>query len=108
MPKKQNEVAKRTALAKAAIQGAIDDEMSVGLFVSHHLGELKAAYWKKHTGRPKPTPQQVVDLLELRSHWGGDADLDCFDFTLPGDVTDYVISVGFNRAGKVESVAMES
>jgi len=108
MSKKQDEVAKRTTAAKAAIEDAIDDESSVGLFVSHHLGELEAAYWKKHTGTPKPTRKQVVDLLVLRSHWGGDAEVDCFDFTLPGDVTDYVISVGFDDAGKVGSLEMES
>jgi hypothetical protein len=108
MGKKQDEVSKRTTAAKAAIASAIDDEVSVGLFVSHHLGELEAAYWKKHTGTPKPTPRQVVDLLVLRSHWSGDDDMDRFDFTLPGDVTDYVISVGFDNAGKVASVEMES
>jgi hypothetical protein len=108
MGKKQDEVSKRTTAAKAAIQNAIDDESSVGLFVSHHLSELEAAYWKKHTGTPKPTPKQVVNLLVLRSHWGGDDEMDRFDFTLPDDVTDYVISVGFDDAGKVGSVEMES
>ena len=110
MSNKQDEVAKRTTAAKAAIQKAIDDEESVGLFVSHHLSELKPAYWKKRTGTPKPTPQQVVDLLELRSHWGedGDGGLDRFDFTLLGDVTDYVLSVSFNKKGRVEGVELES
>jgi hypothetical protein len=108
MNKKQDEIAKRAAAAKAAIESAIDDESSVGLFVSHHLGELDAAYWKKYTDTSKPTPKQVVDLLVLRSNWGGAAEIDRFDFTLPGDVTNYVISVEFNDAGKVESLAMES
>lgn len=102
MSKKINEVAKRTTAAKKAIQNAVDNESSVGLFISHHLSELEAAYWEKLTGTPKPTPKQVVDLLVLRSHWGGDADMDRFDFTLPDDVTDYVISVGFDDAGKSE------
>jgi hypothetical protein len=108
MSKKQDEVSNRTAAAKAAIQSAIDDESSVGVFVSHHISELEAAYWKKHAGTPKPTPKQVVDLLVLRSHWGGDDELDRFDFTLPDDVTDYVVSVGFDDAGEVASVEMES
>jgi len=107
MSKQQDEIAKRTKAAKAAIQNAIDDESSVGLFVSHHLSELEAAYWMKH-GTPKPTRQQVIDLLVLRSHWGGDAELDHFDFTLPDDVTDYVISVRFDDTGEVEGLEMES
>lgn len=108
MGKQQDEVAKRTRAAKAAIASAIDDEMSVGLFVSHHLGELEAAYWKKHAGTQKPTPRQVVELLVLRSYWGGDDEMDRFDFTLPDDVTNYVISVRFDDTGKVGSVQMES
>lgn len=108
MSKERDQVARRTTAAKKAIQNAVDDESSVGLFISHHLSELEATYWKKHTGTPKPTPKQVIDLLVLRSHWGGDTDMDRFDFTLPDDVTDYVISVGFDDAGKVGSIEMES
>jgi hypothetical protein len=49
----------------------------------------------------------------LRSHWGDDDDgdeegIDTFDFTLPDEVTDYVISVRFDEDGEVESVSMES
>ena len=31
-----------------------------------------------------------------------------FDFTLPGEVTDYVLSVGFDKKGKVRSIDLES
>jgi len=46
----------------------------------------------------------------LRSHWGDDDDngLEVFDFTLPDDVTDYVISVRFDANGEVEEISMES
>jgi len=108
MSEKRDEVARRTSAARSAIQSALADESSVALFVSHHLGALESTYWKKHTGTAKPTPKQIIDVLELRSHWGGAAELDRFDFTLPGGVTDYVISVGFDEAGEVGSVAMES
>lgn len=110
MSNKQAEVTKRRAAAKAAIREAADDESSVGMFVSHHLDELDAAYWKKHCGSAKPTSSKVIDVLELRSHWGEDDQegLDVFDFTLPGDVTNYVISVRFDEAGEVESIDMES
>jgi hypothetical protein len=34
--------------------------------------------------------------------------MEFFDFTLPGKVTDYVISVHFDAAGKVHEISMES
>ena len=106
--KKSNEIERRTAAARAAIQSAVGDKLSVGFFIFHHLNELGATYWKEKTGKSKPTPRQVVDLLVLRSHWGGDAEMDRLDFTLPSGVTDYVISVRFDEAGKVEGLEMES
>jgi hypothetical protein len=49
-------------------------------------------------------------MLDLRSHWGaGDAEgIDAFDFTLPGGVTNYVISVRFDDKGDVAEISMES
>lgn len=46
----------------------------------------------------------------LRSHWGDEDDdgIDTFDFTLPEDITDYVISVRFDEEGQVEEITMES
>jgi hypothetical protein len=113
MSKSDKEIARRTAAALAAIKQSLGAEDSpVSMFASHHVEELDAAYWKKHASTAKPTPKQVVDLLELRSHWGGDGDdddgIDVFDFTLPGDVTDYVISVRFDEDGEVQEVDMES
>ena len=107
------EVERRTAVALAAIKREMDEgecESSVALFVSHHLEELDATYWESRAGTPQPSPKQVLDLLELRSHWGeeGEDDLDVFDFTLPGDLTDYVISVRFDDNGDVQGIEMES
>ncbi|MUI16138.1 DUF2004 domain-containing protein [Massilia dura] len=34
--------------------------------------------------------------------------MDVFDFSLPDDVTDYVISVRFDDSGEVENISMES
>src|SRR5215831_8173428 len=112
------EIQRRTTAALLAIKQAMnesDDDCSVKLFVSHHLQELDAAYWKKHTGKPRPSPKKVLDLLELRSHWGEDDDgdidengIETFDFTLPGDVTQYVICVKFDEDGEVEDIEMES
>jgi len=103
----------RTATALDAIKRSLDDgndDSGVSLFASHHLEELDAAYWKSHVGTPRPSVKQIIDLLELRSHWGDEDDdgIDTFDFTLPGKVTDYVISVRFDDDGEVEDISMES
>ncbi len=107
------EIERRTAVALTAIKQMLDKgegEYSVGLFVSHHLEELGAAYWKKHVGTARPSPKKVLALLELRSHSGEEDEngIDTFDFTLPGDVTDYVLSVRFDENGDIEDISMES
>jgi len=111
MSKSNEEIARRTAAAMAAIKQSLDEEDSaVSLFASHHVEQLDAQYWKKNAGTAKPSAKQVVDLLELRSHWGDEDEdgIDTFDFTLPGDVTNYVVSVRFDEDGEVEGVSMES
>jgi hypothetical protein len=109
MGKRENEIAKRTTAALAAIKQSLDTE-EVSLFVSHHVAELDATYWEKHAGTMQPNSKQVVALLHLREHWGDEDEngLDTFDFTLPGDVTDYVISVRFDEDGEIEDISMES
>jgi len=106
------EVVRRTTVALAAIKQSIgtNDDIGVDLFASHHLQELDQAYWRKHAGTPHPTPKQIINLLELRSHWGYESHdgIDAFDFTLPGDVTNYLISVRFNKRGEIEDISMES
>jgi len=108
-----DEVAKREKAALAAIRrafGTEEDEFGATMFVSHHIDELDASYWQAHLGANKPESVRVLDLLELRSHWGDDGNdgIEVFDFTLPNSVTDYVISVRFDEAGKVEEITMES
>lgn len=90
--------------------GTDDAEYGANLFVSHHLEELDASYWKKHLGAEKPEPSQILEILVLRSHWSDDDDngTEVFDFTLPDDVTDYVISVRFDHAGEIDEISMES
>lgn len=107
------EIQKREAAARAAIVqtvGTEDGECGAGEFISHHLEELEPEYWSRHLGTQHPAPAQVVSILELRGHWSADNEngLDVFDFTLPGDVTDYVISVRFTDAGAIEDISMES
>lgn len=107
----EEEIARRTIAALAAIKQSADEaDSGVTLFASHHLEELDLTYWQQHAGTPQPSRDRILDLLELRSHWGSDGEngIDVFDFTLPGDVTDYVISVRFDDDGAVGDISMES
>ena len=111
MPTNPDEIKRREAAARTAINkafGTADDEFGATLFVSHHLEELDSSYWKKHLSTETPEPRRVLDLLVLRSHWGGDDEIDTFDFTLPEEVTDYVISVTFDESGEVSEITTES
>ena len=104
------EVEKRTKLALDAIRqayGTEAGEFSTTLFVRHHLEELPKDYWQEHAGTDAPDPTVVLDLLEFKSNWGDD-DLENFDFSLPGDVTDYVLSVRFDDVGEIDEISMES
>jgi hypothetical protein len=105
------ETRRREAAARAKFHsafGTADDEFGATLFVSHHLEELDPIYWKKHLSTATPNPRRVLDILVLKSHWGGDDELDTFDFTLPGDITDYVLSVTFDEDGAIADMTMES
>lgn len=81
-------------VALAAIRqahGTDDGEDSIDLFVAHHLEELPQDYWHEQLATATPDSAAVIGLLVCRSSWGKD-DVENFDFTLPGDVTDYVVS----------------
>ena len=108
-----DEIERRRNAAIEAIRrahGTADDEHGATLFVSHHLDEIGDNYWIKHCGAARPDATQVLDILVLQSHWGEDDDdgIDTFDFTLPDDVTSYVLSVEFDENGDVSGVSMES
>lgn len=111
MPNHSDEISRRETAARAAINSALakeGDDSGVALFVSHHLAELGPSYWKKHLATETPNSKLVLDLLELKSHWGGNDEIENFDFTLPGEVTDYIICVRFGDDGSVSEVVMES
>jgi hypothetical protein len=108
-----SEVQRRAERAIAAIRAAFGteaDEYGATLFVSHHLAELPKEYWLEQLGSAAPSPAAVLDLLTLKSSWGDEDDdgLENFDFTLPGEVTNYVISAHFDDTGEVDAVSMES
>lgn len=104
------EVQKRQKLALDAIKQALGTEAgadSVNLFVEHHLEELPQSYWQQHLGLSTPEPAAVIGLLQLRSSWG-EGDIEYFDFTLPDEVTDYVVSVHFDSGDTIDDISMES
>jgi hypothetical protein len=104
------EVEKRARLALDAIRNAFGTqagEAGVDLFVEHHLAEIPESYWREHTGSVKPGPDAVLGLLVLESSWG-EGDIENFDFSLPGDVTQYVVCVRFGDTGEIEEISMES
>ncbi len=110
----QREIGRREKVALAAIKQSLNTEageFGASLFASHHLEELDGAYWKEHLDTPRPEPAGVLSLLCLQSHWSDDDDengIDIFDFCLPGDVSNYLLSVRFDENGEVEKIAMES
>jgi len=85
--------------------GTEQGQYGIDEFVSHHVQELPKSYWLKHLGTEDPSYEQVIDLLIFRSKWD---DGEVYDFTLPEEITDYVISVSFNEDGAIEDIVMES
>ena len=117
MPANSQEISRREKAARAhidAVYGSPEDEFDVTLFVSHHLSELDASYWMKHTGTSKPDARQVLRLLEAcfdsqeEDLEEEEEVLDTLDFTLPDGVTNYVICVEFDDSGNIARVSMES
>lgn len=103
-------VKEREKMALDAIKqsfGTEAGEDGVNLFVEHHLAELPKSYWQQHLDTDAPEPSAVINLLQFRSSWGDD-EIEYFDFTLPGEVTDYVVSAHFDSAGSIDSISMES
>ena len=95
-------------LALEAIEkssGTEDGEYGIDAFVTHHIEELPAEFWKKYLNTATPTTGEVISILVLLS----ERDMvKSYDFTLPDDVTNYVVCVRFSDQGVVEDVSMES
>lgn len=75
------------------------------------LQEISPKYWQHHTGLTRPDAKQVIELLStqrfLDFHSVEEND-DSIDFSLPENVTDYVLCVSFDEDGNVEDISMES
>jgi len=107
----QAELSRRESAARQAIKNGFDmedEESGVAMFVAFHLEELPSDYWQAQLKTARPDPEAVLDILELHAPWGEDNEMEYFDFTLPGKVTDYVISVHFDGKGKIVDISMES
>jgi len=89
--------------------GKPEGEMNVDLFVSHHKEEVDAEEWKSCLGDNNPSDQAILACLVFKDCWDSKEDgvPDTYDFTLPDDLTQYVLSVRFDGE-EVESVDMES
>ena len=106
------ELIRRRQVALEAIQDAVGTEVgefSADLFVSHHLEEIDAAYWLERLGTAKPDSKQILGLLILLSDSGEEeGEFKQLDFTLPGDVSNYILSVQFDDSGNIDEICMES
>ncbi|UXI03308.1 DUF2004 domain-containing protein [Photobacterium sp. TY1-4] len=97
---------KKVELALEAIRashGTESGEYGIDLFVSHHLDELPATVWLEIIGKENPSFDDVLSALILTY-----AEDDVYDFTLPNDVTNYLISVSFDENGQIVDIVMES
>ncbi|MEM1221686.1 MAG: DUF2004 domain-containing protein [Verrucomicrobiota bacterium] len=107
----ETEIQRRTKIARDAIRAAYgteEDEYGATLFVSYHLEEVESSYWKERYQTDSPEPFQILDSLVLKSDFEDEEDLDSFDFTLPGNATNYLICVTFDENGEVEDISTES
>ena len=98
------------AVAFAAIRKDYDDspmEGVVGRFISHHREIFDREEWEGASIPYPPTSVDVLAAIECREIWE-DAEAYMCDFSLPADLTNYVICVRIGRGGDVESVDMES
>ena len=80
-------------------------EYGIDLFISHHLKELSDDDWILALGKTNPSPQEILNSLTLPEP---SEDGLMYDFTLPNDVTDYILCVSFGEDGTIEDISMES
>lgn len=105
---KERQVAAREAIK--SLYGKPQGKYGPTLFVSHHLEEIEPEYWLRTVGVPQPSPEQVLEALVFMDAWtsGSGDTVNTFDFRLPGNVTNYLLSVRFLDDGHVQYVSMES
>ncbi|WP_170336830.1 DUF2004 domain-containing protein [Ruegeria arenilitoris] len=92
-----------------ALYGTPEGEFGPTLFVSHHKEELETDYWTDTYSTDAPTAEQILDSLVLVDTWSSEDDdnVDTYDFSLPNEATNYLLSARFED-GEVVEVSMES
>ena len=101
----------KTALAKIkSLHGTPEGEYGPTLFVSHHLEEISKAEWMELLKTETPTSEQMLDALVLIDAWSSYDDdvVDTYDFGLPDNLTNYLLSARFSKDYKSIEVSMES
>ncbi|MGI9444139.1 MAG: hypothetical protein ACR2N1_16835 [Rubripirellula sp.] len=85
----------------------------IGLFAKHHSDELPPEYWTEHLGTEDPSLHDILSILIPLESDDEEEDLDeeeeiLVDFTLPGDATQYLLSVSLNESTQIVDISMES
>ena len=102
------------AARRAIVQFGPDSEAfpCIGLYASHHREELDAKYWADQLGVGSPPSDTILELLVPVDADEDESEDDqgeyMIDFTLPGDVTQYVLCVRIDHSGQVVDITMES
>ena len=102
---------KKAALDKiVSLYGKAEGDDGPTLFVDHHLEEIEAGYWLKTYGSASPDPERILRSLDLVDTWSDDDGdtTNVLDFSLPDNVTNYLISVRFGEDGEISDILMES
>ncbi len=99
-------IEEKVKIAHAAIIKDFESENEFGtrLFLEHHLEELDSTELEEITGSDNPTIEELLKTIV----WIDNESEEMIDFSLPNDMTNYVICVHMDEDGNVEEVSMES
>lgn len=76
-------------------------EGGVKPFLSHCIDEVDSEYWVSEMGTPNPSYSDILELIMFKEYRDNNQAL---DFTLPENVTAYVIRVSFNEDDEVADI----
>lgn len=79
---------------------------SIELYIEHHLEEISKEDWEKIFGKV-PNQDEFIDLLELQSSYEYEGFV-FYDYSLPNNLTDYVICIKTDKNNKLIEISMES
>ena len=83
-------------------------------YLSHHFDVLEESEKTSFGISNDDTKEEAVQKLEQKvylksiSFWSGGPEVMKYDFTIGHLITDYIVCIGFNSDGKMESVEIES